>query len=86
VSEGGTETRLTHPRFVRRRYEVGVQACLQAVHGKLTCPGCGQEDPNCECPNLLFPEIAPCWRTEPHEAHVWERILVEPHRVRCPGV
>lgn len=75
-----------HPRIARRRYEVGVQACLRAVHGKLTCQICGRDDDECVCPNLLFPEVCPCWRTEPHPAHNWERILVEPNHVRCPGV
>jgi hypothetical protein len=75
-----------HPRFAQRRYEVGVQACLRAVHGSLTCQVCGRDDDACECPNLLFPEEHPCWRTKPHEPHAWDRILVQPTHVRCPGV
>jgi hypothetical protein len=31
-------------------------------------------------------EVAPCWRTTPHAPHSWERILVHPTDVRCPGV
>jgi len=34
----------------------------------------------------VLPERCLCWREQPHPPHWWERILVQPGRVKCPGI
>jgi hypothetical protein len=34
----------------------------------------------------VLPERCLCWREQPHPPHWWKRILVQPGRVKCPGI